>query len=1013
MPSTNCQAGQSRQPRLPLRKRDLIVESGGWEYTKRPACRRTDTIVGVVFFRERRILRWRPWFAANEAKAQVRWMDEVMQESGAWSSGILTHRDLPHVALLAAREVEVFPGMSDFVFTAELPRATRATVLEALSWLSFQRDGYHPPDHPDDFLGWARHHPEGPDSASTRGQVIWDDVQVKLAALEQHPLHLIVGIPSVRVDGRGPDADLRPSSCVRPSVVRAMTQRKLVQHALEQARARGDLGDGEAAQARYLPAPYAAYVQRKAKNSDARLAKRKMTYTYVDFFGREHQIEFSLLEAKERVEAERRDLMAAQTQRLAALIGGTGQKPAFVTLTLPPSMHATTARSENSAAFDGWTVQQCIDQLQDLWRGAYQALSRKRAIAALRVFEPHTDGTPHLHAVMGDADAKALVDHILRHYKFENNQWALQVVTLRSQPGGLLERPKRNPAYRSLESYVEGRPVMAGPVGAAAQILVGEAAQTGKMVQYLVGYALRGDEEESAGMRRLEDVLMDKSSKPKAEIAGAWRQGFDLKLRRIAWTGLGGNAEQWIAATRLIDKTSVDPDLSATLRALLRAWRTDPSRSWRQHAEAFRLSFAKHDEFGYIVRDARGNQTFLRESRPVAVGSLQAMPACLQPLSGVLDASQLPAAGTDLRQLALNEQVKISDSSPRGQGLQKQGARVLKLPPRKPYPSAPDTTPELDMHDLEKIAIDGIPYKVVAAPGVGKTALYVAMLQAFGANMEPVLLLYRTRSAVRDTYRRLTDAGIDAVMALGGRGAALNQASKVTVATVDKLLHGKLLGWRGRVWIDEAQDLTQDHVRQLQKLEQRRQIDVVCVMGDARQCLMPDTTPQVFQQGWTHASIGLPRRFVRTLSVSLRCPSVIAQAATAAAPQYGAILGARQGGSVWSEEFETRRDAVVSAARAAVSAYEAGRSVVVQCDTHESCSRVREQLRGIFGPALPAGLDVRTPAQAKGGTWQWSIYLLDHDIDGRHMCARPAETLATALTRATDAASTIYYTQAA
>ncbi|MDA8255273.1 MAG: AAA family ATPase, partial [Betaproteobacteria bacterium] len=451
----------------------------------------------------------------------------------------------------------------------------------------------------------------------------------------------------------------------------------------------------------------------------------------------------------------------------------------------------------------------------------------------------------------------------------------------------------------------------------------------------------------------------------------------------------------------------------ATLRALLRAWRTDPSRSWRQHAEAFRLSFAKHDEFGYIVRDARGNQAFLRESRPVAIGSLQAMPACLQPLSGVLDASQLPAAGTDLRQLALNEQVKISDSSPRGQGSQKLAARVPKVPPRKPHVAAPDFVPELDWSDLEKLALEGVPYKIDAAPGVGKTKLYVAMLQAFSEDMDPVLLLYRTRSAVRDTYKRLQEAGIHASMAVGGSSGGEQGRCAVTVATVDKLLSGRLARWRGRVWVDEAQDLTKRQVDRLLRLERFGQISITCAMGDARQCLLPDTTPGVFQHGWVGSNKPTQAWFVRRLPVSLRCPSVIAAAATAAAPHYGAIEAARTGGEVWNESYVTRQDAAEAAAQSALAAHQAGLRVVVQCDTHESCARVREQLRHSVGPALPDGIDVRTPAQAKGGTWHRSIYMLDHDIDGRHMCARPAETLATALTRATDEANTIYYVQAA
>lgn len=1014
MQSTHHEARPSRRPGVPARRYDLFYEAGGWQYIKRPVGRRTDTVVGVVFYRDHHLLRWRPWVAPTEAKMQVRRMVDFMQESNAWSSGVLTHRDLPHVALLAGCEIEVFPGMSDLITGPELSCIGRPTILEALAWLSFQRDGHFPPDDPDDFLGWSRYHPEGPDAADARANSVWDLIQGKLLALEQHPLPLLVRIPSVRIEGRASVGELRPTSSVRPSFVRAETQRRLIQHALEQARARGDLGS-ESGRARYLPAPYAAYVQRKAKNSDARLAKRVLTCTWVDSRAGEHETQFSLLEAKERAEAERRDHMVAQTQRLAALIAWSGQKAAFLTLTLPPSMHATASRSEKSAQFCGSTVQQGIDQLKSLWRGAYQALSRKRAIAALRVIEPHTDGTPHLHAVMGDADARALVDHILRHYKLETTQWALQLVTLRSQPGGGLERPKRNRAYRSLESYVQDRPVLAGPIGAAAQILVGEATQTGQMVQYLVGYALRGDAKEgaSAGMRRLEDVLMDKSSKPKAEIAAAWRQVFNLQFRRIAWTGLGDNAAEWIAATRMIEKTGIDPALSAALRDLLRVWRTDPSRSWRQHAEDLRLNFAKHDEFGYIVSDGLGNQAFRRASKPVAVGSLRGMPACLQPLARLLEVAEMPAPGTDLRQLALHQHVKNADSSPRGQGPQKPAARVPKVPPRKPHEGAPDFVPELDWSDLEKLALEGVPYKVDAAPGVGKTQLYVAMLQAFSEEMEPVLLLYRTRSAVRDTYKRMREAGVHAVMAVGGAFGGHGEEAVVTVATVDKLLSGRLAHWRGRVWVDEAQDLTKRQVDGLLRLEKSGQISLVCAMGDARQCLLPDTTPEVFQHGWCPSSKPGQAWLMRRLPVSLRCPSVIAAAATAAAPHYGVIKAARVGGTLWTESYETRQHAAQAAADSAVASHQAGLRVVVQCDTHETCARVREQLRHSFGPALPDGIDVRTPAQAKGATWHRSIYLLDHDIDGRHMCARPQETLATALTRASDVANTIHYTQAA
>jgi hypothetical protein len=851
------------------------------------------------------------------------------------------------------------------------------------------------------------HHPDGRDMCRVRAEAAWNELYDKIRALEQRPLNLLVQIPVLAADNE------TPSSRVRPSFVQAAMQRKLVQHALEQARARGELG-GANAQAPYVLPAYAKYLADKAKRSDARLAKRVMLAEWTDARGNVNQTEFSILDAKQRAEEGARAYLDAKIRRLTSIIAMTGQSPALLTLTLPPSWHATPRRSANSAQFGGQTITDAVELLRGLWRGAYQALSRRQAIASVRVVEPHSDGTPHLHAVMGDRDAKALVGHILQHYPFEDGQWAVQIVALRSGEGGLPTRAKRNPAYRTLPAWLQGTPVAAGVVGAAAQIMIGEAELTKTMVQYLVGYVIQGTagNRPPAELDRLADALMDRGSKPKSMITQYWKRGFDLALRASAWTGIGGNAEQWIAAAHMQQKGG-NPELADALRNLLHAWATDATRSWQEHADAFGLRFQKDREVGFVVSDCTGRFACLRESRPVVLPCVRGTPACLRPLADLPVAPAARGVGAELRQLALNKDVRMAGSSPRQQGPQKQGARVLKLPPRKPYPSAPDTTPELDLHDLEKIAIDGTPYKVVAAPGVGKTALYVAMLQAFAGDMEPVLLLYRTRSAARDTYTRMKDAGVDVAMALGGRGVALDKACKVTVATVDKLLHGKLSGWRGRVWIDEAQDLTQVQVHQLQRLEQQKQIDIVCVMGDARQCLMPDTTPQVFQQGWSHPSMSLPRWFVRTLSVSLRCPSAIAQAATVAAPQYGPIHGARQGGAVWSEECATRDEAVVSAALAAASAHEAGCSVVVQCDTHESCARVREQLRLTFGPALPAGLDVRTPAQAKGGTWARAIYLLDHDIDGRHMCARPAETLATALTRATDAASTIYYTQAA
>jgi hypothetical protein len=147
----NEEGRPAKRLRLPPRQRDKDpgAETSGCVYKPPVARSLSAPIVGVVFFKDRGVARWRPWFAANEAKYQVRLMHETMQETAAWSSGVVTARDLPHVALLAGTALEVFPGVLELLGAPYLPLQIRDTVHEALAWISFVREGHNPPEQPD------------------------------------------------------------------------------------------------------------------------------------------------------------------------------------------------------------------------------------------------------------------------------------------------------------------------------------------------------------------------------------------------------------------------------------------------------------------------------------------------------------------------------------------------------------------------------------------------------------------------------------------------------------------------------------------------------------------------------------------------------------------------------------------------------------------------------------------------------------------------------------------------
>ncbi len=971
------------------------------------------------------------WDPGQQAKHLAHVMHLRLQADGDAFTPTLSDEALPALAIIAGHRVEVYPPLLRAlagVIVMSFPLREDGAKISLLDQITGQTNGYRAKDLPPltladlpsalvqglAMVAGALHGIDLDDGGRARDradterlhdetQALWELVQSRVAVMAQNPPTLSIPIPTTKI---------------LPGYIRKTIERSMMTIGFEQSRARGELGgQGE----RYLPGAYARRIAAATQQALRRLDQHEVAVSYTDGNGDPATTIVTILDIKKWSDQQDALYDIARTQRMARLLVADGQAPSMLTVTLPPSWHATPRRDEEREVFGQQSAKDGAAMLQDWFRQGYGVIykaSRKagRSMCLVRALEPHADGTPHLHIVGGESDLWAMADCIARSYPQEAGQRLCRLVEHRHDDHGCFQTPKRFPTYQTLQDWDSGHPIKMGRVGVAMQIDVfrtSAAEVTERLVQYLTKYVKTGDEGLGA-QQDLAEVLNDRSGKPKVAAAQAWHRAAGLTSRKVGWSGLESNKTEWRAVNRKAYAKRTPLALTGVLEQLLTDW-AEARGTWEQLKAQHRVSVEINDDGDVSVHaevatdDGHGQLGHLRLGGRVRESIVERVPD-LDRLPKHLEAANQRSTPTE--QLAYTEELARSNvnTSPPPAEQQADG----RVPGRSVFPALTALT----VADV-LAAVEGMPYRTLAAPGAGKTTLIVRGLlqwQAIhdhaGETPQTTLLVYRQRDAAMDAAERLQSAGVRAALRVGRQRhdsrasrlmAASDGAPVVIVATVDTLLHGKLRQWSGVVFIDEAQDLHCGQIDRLESLEDAGQIAIGLLIGDNRQALLPDAPPPLMHS-WGRPWID------RSLPRSYRCPSVIAEAASAAAADYPPILAAQDGGVFAIETVDTRRDAVEQAARIAVEAFEKGKQVVVQADTHESLHRVRARLRQHFGDArIPDGIDTRTPAGAKGGTWDVSVYLVDLQLGGALVAERPSETAATAITRASQVAQVVTY----
>lgn len=987
--------------------------------------------VGVRYWINRQgDVEFAPWEPGQQAKYLAQTMHQELQGAAEDITPELTEDALPAIALVGQRRVEIYPALLRIlrkVCVLSLPLRGAPLAVTLLDQIVGSTHGI-PADQflpltianlPTGLVRGMMHlaavqhnitldehgRPRTADDRTALTQAadeLWAVVQQRVIAMAAQPPNILIPVAQHKV---------------LPSHIRKTIERTMLTLGFEQARLRGELGNNGD---RYLPAPYARHVASATQGMLSRLKQRKVAISYLRADGEPATLESNLQEVKEWNDRHHAAFDLARTERIASLIVADGQAPAMLTITLPPSWHATAQRSAGSAPFAGWSVVEGVELLQRWFRQSYLPLykaNRKlgHETFLVRAVEPHTDGTAHMHIVGGERDLWSIADRIARTYPLEVGQRLCRIVEHRCAAGENFTQPTRFPTYQTRQDWDANRPVRMGMVGVAMQLdafrsTSPEVAQ--RLVMYLTRYLRPGDD--AGDEQDLAALLNDRTGKPKGPAALAWRRAAGLKSRDVGWSGIDAKKSEWLGVFRKSVAKKTPDALACVLDNLLRDWARGVG-TWEELKTRHGVTVTIDDEKNISVFATMGTQgddgTSSTLGGPVRQSIVERVPDLLGSpphLHGAKDFAR------DLEQIAYRERVCDSRTTSPPPAEELAGGRGE----RHPVVDAETTTlPELSTCDILG-AIEGIPIQAIAGPGVGKTTAigrgllqWQGMHDHAGERASSVLLLYRQRHAAVDTTEKLRRMGVRANLHIGRQhhdqranalmNAALD-APVVIAATVDSLLCGRLRGWRGVVFVDEVQDMHPAQIDNLWLLEQQGSITIGLIIGDQRQALLPDAPPALVEN-WGTAWLR------RGLRISHRCPSAIAHAASLVAPQYPPIVSARDGGTFTVETLDTRRDALAHAAQRACDAFEVGHSVVVQADTHESLHRIRMLLRQRFGQRIPEGIDIRTPAGAKGGTWNTSIYVIDIQLGGMLAAERPSEVAATAISRASDAAHVVSY----
>lgn len=858
-------------------------------------------------------------------------------------------------------------------------------------------------------------------------------------------------IKPVRTGTRGADGDLHASMELTPARLRRRLE-QATQAAIYEAHRR----DSTMRYALPHVVDLAAY---KRWSTWRLLQNRELVVSGVSARG-PWVIETNLAEVKRFSDALRQDYDAARQAHIGARIGASSHGPAMLTVTLPPAFHARGKQG-------GRTVQEGVDVLQDLHRSAYKHAHRAlgEAPACIRVIEPHRDGTPHLHLV-GDAQALQLyAEHIARKVAAHDARMTQRhVLQLESARHGLLkivdhdahgEAAKRARIFRRPDDVDAGRSIAGGHSYPCLLRLDRFPAGThaGRLVQYLVRY-VTADRDQHAGQDSwLAAQLGDSRGKAKTAAAMAWRAAAGITARTVAYLGVDVGRTIWLGVHRAAESRHTPAPARALLHDVLR--RFAAGEAW----EPLACEAGVHvDKDAGRVETSQGNG-YSRSpdaswdwvsSQPQAPAHLLAAEAAAVPTSAAAwdegedlgfknnCSDSQGFSGTDATVGVIKDIHACDGSSPALGGAGDGSADASDgLPVNRQV-----LTPGMLWDALSRACYGDWgpwdrPISCLAAPGAGKTqtivdALYILetmrqLLPEHEPAFKPLVIAYRTRKAARDTSERLAAAGVRVQCVLGGQRARPDPAKTVITTTSAMWLSDSPrtpAAVAGCLLVDEAQDIPQEPAV-LEVLaggggramrSDRRAAPLVGWIGDARQTLMPDCDPTA--QAARFDMLGDGVAVQARLATSRRCPTVIAAAASSAAPEYPAIESEREGGLFRIAHLPDadQRQACEEAVVEAIERLECDvtGTVVIQADTWSSAALCRVLARRRLGVAkLPQRLSISTVPQIKGSTHTHAIYIHDTLPGGKPGTERPGEYAATAISRATQTAVVFSYGRAA